>query len=157
MAEFFRRIFVCIQNQPGPLSHRAAVRIGQLVKIKLSQFYRVNLHGSIQFSTTFCVHHLEAMMSLVGIGEQSPCQQADRNGRVQLSIVVPFGKLICIHFTDIVHHSLQQSRMNRDLHFDIENPASRIFGLNIQNDHLSVFEFLIGKRILNRDIRDRSW
>ena len=95
-------------------------------------------------------------MSLAGIRKQRIRQQADRNGGVQLRVVVPFRKLIRINFTRIIHHPLKQAWMNCDLHFDVENPASRIFGLHIQNNDLGIFKFLVGKRILNRDLRDRS-
>jgi len=42
------------------------------------QVYRVNLNRFIQFSTTFCIHHLKSMMDLIRIREKIARQQADR-------------------------------------------------------------------------------
>lgn len=56
----------------------------------------------------------------------------------------------------MINHTLKQTRMNRDLHFDVENPAGRVPCLHIQNNDLGVLKLLVRKRILNRDIRDWS-
>jgi len=60
LPKVFSRVMVSVQNQPSPLSQPVSFRNRGFIESELLQFYRMNLYGSIQFSTTFFIHHLKS-------------------------------------------------------------------------------------------------
>ena len=96
------------------------------------------------------------MVHPLRIAPKNAVEQADRENRLELRIVVARPQLARIDLAAIKHNPFDQPRKVRDLHFDVVNRSFLVDCFDVQNRQLVVLKILKIVRILDGYVDNRT-